>query len=105
MKYSISNLLLLTALIAALFGWLYDHRRLSNDGERLNAEASDLFNQLVTVTQGSGRVIWPPGQMPPTRSYNSSIEKDRADWLRDHRSTFYGPVLYDLGKNNSDPAN
>jgi hypothetical protein len=105
MKYSLSNLLLLTALIAALMGWLYDHRRLANDKERLNAQATELFSRYVAANEGSGRVIWPGDRLPPTRSYNSSIEEDRSAYLNDHLSPFSGPALLDVSKNASNDKN
>jgi hypothetical protein len=95
MKYSLFNLMLLTALIAVSIAWFYDHGRLRTDKERLNAEAADLFCRLI-ATKGSG-TAWTSGQMPPTRGYDSSIERDRADWRSDHRSPFYGPTLSGTG--------
>ncbi len=112
-KYSLSNLLLLTALIAALMGWFYDHGRLSNDKQRLNLEAIDLFGRW-TASHGSGAVL-PPGQTPNTRAYNFSIEKDRADYVRDFTLPRYFPIgkdrieilrgpPFDSGPVNSNPA-
>jgi hypothetical protein len=84
MKYSLSNLLLFIALVAAFAGWFYDHRRLVNTTERLNSENTDLFHQLsFSRSTGSSTVTtgWPPA---PPRTYDFSIENDRRDFVRDH---------------------
>jgi hypothetical protein len=76
MRYSLSNLLLLTALIAVLMGWFYDHRRLSNDKERLNLEAAE-YCTIISIRLGSAAIPVPPGETLDKRSYQFSIEGDR----------------------------
>ncbi len=45
MKFSLSNLLLVVAVVAVALGWWCDHARLLTANARLNAEAAALFEE------------------------------------------------------------
>jgi hypothetical protein len=86
MKFSVSNLLLLTALIAVLLGWFFDHRRLASDKERLNSEAAQLLS-IISASRGRSIVGNPPDKSWDT--YNLSSEADRAQYMKDFGSPQY----------------
>src|SRR6478735_5125965 len=84
MKYSLANLLLLTALIAVLAGWFYDHRRLTADRERLNAESAELASKLVFEHAFGSSTVTIGTRPAPPRSYDFENEDDRREFLRDY---------------------
>jgi hypothetical protein len=67
-------------LVAALFGWAYDHYRLSEQNARLNQEASTTL-QFIFRGQSSGTIRTLNSTAP--RVYNFSLEQDRKDYVRD----------------------
>lgn len=79
MKCSLSNLLLLVAVVAVAIGWWCDHARLRDANARLNAEAAALFQEAnagSTITA----LGFPNGELPPSRSYNFLEPEDRAEY-------------------------
>jgi hypothetical protein len=82
-KFSLSNLMLFTALVATLFGWAYDHYRLSERSARLNQEAASMMQSFFRA-ESSG-TIWNLRTTAP-RAYNFSVEQDRVDYRRDIHS-------------------
>lgn len=89
MKFSLSNLLLLVTLIAVGIGWWCDHRRLREANVRLNAEATELFTDLVShQSSGFSALSFPGGKLPAARAYEFSNPEDRADYLKTYGHVF-----------------
>jgi hypothetical protein len=81
LRYSLTNLLLLTALISALIVWFFDHRKLDNDYQRLNVEAANMLD-IIATSRGSGNaVVGPDGTLPARYDYDFTVEEDRAAYL------------------------
>jgi len=88
MKFSLSNLLLLVTLVAVGIGWWCDHRRLRHANARLNAEATELFTDVVSHGSAISAMSFPDGKLPPARTYMFAKPEDRADYLKT-----YGHIL------------
>jgi hypothetical protein len=83
MKYRLSHLLLVMALVGMGLGWWLDHVRLSRANARLNAEAAELFLRW-TASQHSGgftSLDFPDGRLPEARTYDFTKPEDRAAYL------------------------
>ncbi len=94
MKLSLSNLLMLVALIAVAIGWWSDRRKLSHEIETLNAECAISFQQMshFTMANGFGALSFPDGKLPPQRSYDFQKPEDRHEYRR-----VYGQLMSPFG--------
>ena len=83
MKYSLSNLLLLIALVGMGIAWWLDHDRLSRANERLNTEAAELFDKWTFSHHSNGFSAseFPNGELPPNRVYQFTKPEDRAAYI------------------------
>jgi hypothetical protein len=77
MKFSFSRLLVVTAFLALLSGWCYDHQRLTEVNQRINAEVASLYREVV----GKGHVTagW-FDPIPQGRVYDWAVERDRTEY-------------------------
>jgi hypothetical protein len=100
MKFSLSRLFVIIAFVATLFGWRYDHHRLSADKQRLNTEAASLYLEIVGDGRLTGGWAIPDTEPYPGRIYNWHVEKDRIEY----RQNFgFKPENHQIG-NDFDPV-
>jgi UDP-N-acetylmuramyl pentapeptide phosphotransferase/UDP-N-acetylglucosamine-1-phosphate transferase len=94
MKLSLSNLLLLVAIIAVATGWWSDRRKLSHEIETLNAECADSIQQIshLTMANGFSSLSFPDGKLPPQRSYDLRKPEDRHEYRK-----VYGHLMSPFG--------
>ncbi|MDP6445256.1 MAG: hypothetical protein QGG36_33245 [Pirellulaceae bacterium] len=97
MKLSLSNIFLLIVVAGVATGWYVDRQKLIADNEKLNEEATDLFNRWsLAATPQSGFAV--PGSStgaPTTRVYSHDKAADRAAFIRDYeksRQSFLQPT-------------
>ena len=99
MKFSLSNLLLVVALIAVCIGWWVDRRRLAVEVVGLNKECSQMME--IATRLPSGVRILDLGSDPsgPGRVYNFSLAANRASYRKNYPSKFRGKMVWELSGN------
>ena len=87
MKYSLSTLLLIIALVGMGIAWWLDHNRLSRANERLNTEAAELFDNWTISHHSNGFSAseFPNGELPPNRVYQFTKPEGRAAYRETYR--------------------
>ena len=81
MKFSLSNLLFVVAVVAIAIGWWCDHARLRNANARSNAEAAALFQEANARGSTAFTALdFPNGELPPSRVYDFLVPEDRAEY-------------------------
>lgn len=83
MKFRLSNLLLIVALVAVALGWCCDHVRLRNANARLNAEAAALFQEAAFGASFTA-LEFPNNKLPPSRVYDFLVPEDREEYRKTH---------------------
>ncbi len=95
MKFSLSNLLLVVALIAACTGWWVDRRRLAAEIVDLNKECSQMM-EIATRLPSGVRILDLGGDPSgPGRVYNFSLAADRASYRENYPSTFSRKMVWE----------
>ena len=95
MKFSLSNLLLVTALIAVCIGWCVDRRRLATEVVDLNEECKQMMERVTQIPSGM-RVSDGSDPSDPGRVYNFSIAADRVTYRENYPSRFRRMKFFEL---------
>ena len=95
MKFSISNLLLITVLIAVCVSWWVDRSRLATENVDLNEECMQMM-ELATRLPSGVRVGSGSNSSDPGRVYNFRLAADRAAYRENYQSIFRRKSFSDL---------
>ncbi len=99
MKFSLSNLLLVTALIAACIGWCVDRSRLATEVVDLNEECMQMMERATQLPSGMRVSDWRSDPSDPGRVYNFNIAADRATYRENYPSKFRRKMFWELDGN------